>query len=128
MAIKSQYLSTILSAPTFSQGIKNAKSKLKGKKFEAIAITGNSGAIFGGALAYSMKKKLILVRKAADTTHSRYGVEGDFSVKSYIFVDDRKVTGNTETRVLKMMDKEIPGAQYTGSYYYNANRFQQRIK
>ncbi len=91
-------------------------------EFDAIAVTGNSGAIFGGALALAMKKGLILVRKPDDHSHAKRLVEGDDSYQTYIFVDDMVCTGETRYRVIAAIQNHFPHMRRVGSYEYNVER------
>ncbi len=117
--IHTQYLFELLDPISFSKAIEVAVKHLEKTHFEAIAVTGNSGTVFGGALAFWMEKKLILVRKESDNTHSCYRVEGDCTISSWIFVDDRIVTGTTFDRVTKALRLFAPQAKLVGSYLYH---------
>lgn len=90
MAVKSGYLSTLFTPKLFKERLDQAVAVLTpiNDKFDAIAITGSSGTIFGGALSLALNKPLILVRKPETSCHSESLVEGDTNVKTYIFVDD----------------------------------------
>ena len=93
--IRTGYLTCLFDQSEFLNCVTRAKTKLKNVKFEAFAITGNSGTIMGGALSLAMKKKLILVRKEVVSTHATHIVEGDDTIKSYVFLDDFVCTGET---------------------------------
>jgi phosphoribosylpyrophosphate synthetase len=117
--INTQYLFELFDPTSFNRAIEIAAKHLEKIQFEAIAVTGNSGTIFGGALAFWMEKKLILVRKESDTTHSFCRVEGDCTINSWIFIDDRIVTGTTFNRVTQALFLFAPQAKLVGSYLYH---------
>lgn len=115
------YLYDLLSPGNFTRKINNAKEILADVKFDAIVGSGNSGALFGGALSIALQKPFILVRKDIDLqhSHSAYIVEGDDMINSYIFVDDLIFTGQTLDRVLTKMKSHAPKAQFIGVYTYS---------
>ena len=123
MPIQSDYLDRIFNKERFKDRLDDAKKKLKGVKFDAIAVSGNSGTIFGGALAQKLKKELILVRKENDCGHSHYNIEGDYSSKKYIFVDDFISSGRTKKFVMTSLSKDEVFAHldYVGTYEYCNN-------
>jgi adenine/guanine phosphoribosyltransferase-like PRPP-binding protein len=85
----------------------------KAGEFDALAVTGNSGAIFGGALAFLMEKPLLLIRKG--DAHSSLKWEGRADVTSYIVVDDCISTGATLRRIVATLPLEM---KLVGSYTY----------
>jgi len=101
-----------------AKSLRRAKQALKVIDFDSIAFTGNSGAIFAGALAATMGKGLFLVRKPDDSTHSDYSVEGDSGFLRYLFVDDFISTGVSRDRVKEAMTEEFPSTTYVGQYMY----------
>lgn len=119
MSIHTNYLTSILDLYVFRKNITKAKKALKAVNFDAFAVSGNSGTIMGGALALALKKKLILVRKPSDNSHSSYTVEGDDSVTSFMFLDDQISTGATRTRVVAAMKAWLPTVKFVGTYLYN---------
>ena len=121
--IKSSYLCSVLDKRRFSAALKKAKIKLKGIKFDSIVVTGNSGTIFGGALAYTLKKSLILIRKKGVDSHSWRVVEGNANCKKWIFVDDCVCSGNSRDRCGRWMKTFCPFATYMGIYLYNDNKY-----
>ena len=119
MSIHTNYLTSVLDLNHFRKGISAAKKALKPIEFDAFAVTGNSGTLFGGALALAMKKKLILVRKPSDNSHSTYSVEGDDAIQRYVFLDDQVSTGATKTRVEREMKAWLSKVEFVGTYLYN---------
>jgi len=119
MSIHTNYLTSVLNLATFRKNITTAKKKLKNLDFDAFAVSGNSGTLMGGALAAILKKKLILVRKPSDNSHSSYTIEGDDSVSSFMFPDDQVSTGETRTRVVEAVRAWLPNVVFRGTYLYN---------
>jgi hypothetical protein len=99
--------------------IRTAKKKLKEVEFDAFAVSGNSGTLMGGAMSAAMKKKMILVRKPSDNSHSSYTVEGDESILRFVFLDDQIATGATRTRVVTTVKAWLPKVEFVGTYLYN---------
>lgn len=124
--IETDYLSKIFNLKKFNEAIVKATKKLSTVEFDSIAVTGNSGTLFGGALSIATQKKLILVRKPNDSSHSERQIEGDFSGKNYIFVDDLRTTGTTEKSVINKINHDFPGIKYAGSYMYISNRLHKK--
>lgn len=97
--ILSQYMHPTLNLQEFKTNIKRAKARLKGLDFQAIAVIGNSGTLFGGALALAMNKDIILGRKDGLSTHCKDKVEGfipSYGEKcKYLIVDDFTETYKT---------------------------------
>ncbi len=94
-------------------------------KFDAIVVTGNSGAIFGGALSLTLDKPLILVRKPEIDCHTSWLVEGENRSKTYIFVDDLVSSGNTEARVHRTIaeSSDFRHMNCVGKYLYSYGQF-----
>lgn len=124
MKIQSDYLNTIFSPKKFAKKIEIATKKLADKDFDSIAVTGNSGTLFGGALAYVLNKKLILVRKKNDNCHSYMEVEMNNESSKYIFLDDFVCEYSTYKRVTGILRKNIvPKLTLTGVYLYHRNEW-----
>jgi hypoxanthine phosphoribosyltransferase len=111
------YLRKALNPEELRKGIKTAKARIKESRveFDAIAVRGNSGVLFGSVLAYELKKPLILVRK--DSSHSMYNVEGELNAKTYLIVDDFTATGNTVRTIIDEIEK-FNHAVPVGLYQY----------
>jgi adenine/guanine phosphoribosyltransferase-like PRPP-binding protein len=118
MSIHTQYLTTIFDRDEFAAAIRAAMDDLSGVAFDSIAVSGNSGAIFGGALSVAMNKALFLVRKPRENSHSDYPVEGDSGARAYLFVDDCVASGATLRRVHQKMADHFPDAVFVGTYTY----------
>lgn len=117
------YLMKVLDNENLAKAIKVAVRKLKRIQFDAIAVIGNSGTLFGGALALKLKKPIFLVRKRGDGSHAltetpAFKVEGPIDRKSYVFVDDMVCSGTTRSFVVEMMTKHFPEVRQVGTYQY----------
>lgn len=79
--MRSNYLHDVLTGERLKAKVETAVRVLREfeqkQPFDAIAVRGNSGTIFGGALAMMLDKGLILVRKPGESSHSYLDVEGD---------------------------------------------------
>lgn len=94
-------------------------------EFDAIAMRGASGMLFGAPLAFLMNKGMILVRKPEELNHSYRTVEGLASGKKYIIVDDLVSTGAT-VRIMKeaiLAHADFSHYEFVGDYLYNSGRF-----
>lgn len=63
--------------------------------FDAIAFCGISGALVAPAVAAMLDKELIVVRKRQDSSHSQEIVEGPYTTKKYVIIDDLVESGKT---------------------------------
>jgi len=104
-SIHAGYLEDLYVPSKLKRHVNLAAKRLKKIKFDTIAVTGNSGTIFGGALSIAMKKPLMLVRKDSDDTHSMCRVEGPRKIGRFVFVDDVVASGVTLRRVVKRLTK-----------------------
>lgn len=91
--------------------------------FQAIAFTGNSGAMFGPALVLRLNKQMILVRKYGESSHSSRSVEGVAEPCDYIFVDDLVSSGETISRVVETIEsrRATSGSRLRAVYLYNTS-------
>ena len=71
-------------------------------KFDAIAFRGSSGAALAFAVSSELGIHLIHVRK--DSGHSPHPVEGCYSAKRYIILDDFIDTGKTISEIVSKID------------------------
>jgi hypothetical protein len=117
------YLSTALEPQKRREAVAVAeKLKEHAHRFEAIAVRGMSGALFGGLLAYILDKNIIVVRKKGDVngqSHSTEIVEGhetrDDKTLRYLIVDDFTSSGET----LRVIEETIGNkAVCVGHYLY----------
>jgi adenine/guanine phosphoribosyltransferase-like PRPP-binding protein len=92
--------------------------------FDAIAFSGNSGAMVAPLLAMQLDKYLVLVRKPHDGGHSTDAVEGVVEPNfRYIIVDDCVCSGATAVRIQCQILRRSPGAECVGLLAYNDRRF-----
>jgi hypoxanthine phosphoribosyltransferase len=110
---------------TRQQTAENLARKIRAQKlkFDAIAFTGLSGALIAPLVADKLKKPIIAVRKEK-TTHSDCFVEGCFSGKKYIIVDDQISTGATIKSIKDKIKKDPLFRQYKleAIFLYNDKR------
>lgn len=88
-----------------SKVIKRIKEDLKGFKFDAFIVVGISGIVMGSVLARSMRKKLTIIRKPGDGSHSCYDVENFIPNARYIFLDDLLASGTTFRKMKDSLDE-----------------------
>jgi adenine/guanine phosphoribosyltransferase-like PRPP-binding protein len=88
------------------------------RTFDAIAITGVSGSLFGIPLAYMLGKELIIIRKAEKRHGGRIGpggyLLGQKNARRYIIVDDLSESGHTLKFIRRSVRKHSPRAQLVG--------------
>jgi adenine/guanine phosphoribosyltransferase-like PRPP-binding protein len=103
----------------FTKSIKALQSS--NVEFDAIAFTGVSGSLTAPVIAFLLRKPLIVIRKATDTSkHSPYMVEGDVAASSFIIVDDFICSGKTRDTIISTLT-HWNNAEYKGflSVLYN---------
>lgn len=89
------YLQSVLKDPRAL--LKLACERLKGQQFDVIVVRGTSGLLLGSALAIRLRKRLAVVRKPNDSSHSSATVEGWLGGR-WLFVDDLICSGSTFSR------------------------------
>lgn len=107
--IVSHYLSAVLTVEGITQTVHRIIHRLKNhdSDFDGIAFRGMSGALVAPLVAREMRKKLLMVRKAKDSSHSMHTVEGDFSTKQYVIIDDMISSGNTLRGIIEDVKKDF---------------------
>lgn len=91
------------------------------KKFDAIAFRGFSGSLVGPILAFSLKKKMIIVRKESEPSHGS-AIEGA-KCDRYIIVDDFVAGGNTvRTIIAKVKSHNAIGGKPVAIFLWNHSR------
>lgn len=110
--------------------VKNAKKDLKGVKFDVIACAGVSGMLVAPVLAFSMRKRIIVVRKDITGTHSSFIIEGNIATcDRVLLVDDFVDTGKTRDRMIKHLHgKKEWALDIIGTYEYSERRFTTDLK
>lgn len=100
------------------QVIENAIDQLDGVDFDTLVGTGFSGGIVVPALALSMGKKFVLIRKEGDDSHHGGGrLVGELGAR-WIFVDDFVDSGRTRTRVINKIHDASKSTTLVGQYMY----------
>jgi adenine/guanine phosphoribosyltransferase-like PRPP-binding protein len=86
------------------------------KDYDTIAFSGHSGTFLGPAFAVGQNKRMALVRKSNDTTHSPNRVEtgGYNRIDRYIIIDDFYSSGVTVSRIIREIVKFDPEATFVG--------------
>ena len=102
--------------------IEQAKKDLADIDFDTLVGTGFSGGVVIPALALSLGKKFVLIRKEGDDSHHGGGrLVGELGER-WIFVDDFVSSGKTRERVItKIADAVLGSGQPTtmvGQYMY----------
>ncbi len=80
-------------------------NSLKDVDFDTIVVTGVSGLLFGPATAHAMGKRLVVVRKRNESSHSREKIEGELlDGAKFIILDDLVDSGTTLINILEAID------------------------
>lgn len=123
--VRSTYLEKLFNKEAFKKTLFEAAKvarelqKDEATRFDAIAFTGNSGAIFAGALAVKINTNMILVRKPNESSHAGGAiVEGDDRDKRYLIVDDFISSGDTIKRIVREIKKVFPSKVCIGVLEY----------
>lgn len=96
------------------------------REFDTIVCSGLSGMVVAAPVAIRLRKKLCIVRKPGDDSHSFLRVEGK-SGKRWIFLDDFEVSGLTKRNVEDTMESSAhgdPNAEMIGTYYYKRREWE----
>lgn len=97
-------------------------------EFDTIACTGVSGIVIGLALAQRMGRKVAIVRKNGDGTHSGNRIEANCfpeEIGKYIIVDDLTESGKTIKRIVTALKKHAPRkTKHVATYFYDDGRLQ----
>ena len=95
--------------------IDQCKQALRGIDFDTIVGTGFSGGVVIPALAMSMGKKFVLIRKESDDSHHGRGrLVGELGSR-WIFVDDFVSSGRTRERVITKIADAVVGTDLGGT-------------
>lgn len=89
-------------------------------KFDTIVFRGMSGALIAPRVADRLDKRLLLIRKAGDDTHSGYTIEGGIPDK-YLILDDVSFSGTTIRTIAETLEKSMVfrDARCVGLLMYN---------
>jgi adenine/guanine phosphoribosyltransferase-like PRPP-binding protein len=110
----SLYMRELIQTTWLKRIIQESSEFLSDKSFEAIAFSGNSGALLAAPLALALDKGLILVRKPDTECHSDYKVEGLKEASTYIIVDDFVASGSTVEFIRRRVEEWSPSIKLTG--------------
>lgn len=103
-----------------------AVARLRHVDFDTIVYTGHSDALVAPAVAYLLRKYIIVIRKAGDDTHSHLEVEGNFEGSRYVIVDDFISHGETVRRIKRLMDDCSSRHQLVGLCMYRQTHRKRR--
>lgn len=90
--------------------------------FDAIAVRGTSGLLFGPTLSYLNDKRLAIVRKK-ESSHSTCDIEGHIKFNRYIIVDDFVSSGDTIEIIRKNIIEVNPEAELVGVFLWSAHDY-----
>lgn len=124
LEIITDYLNRIYYPDRFEKTIKRSVKLLRQFKkthpFDAIAFSGQSGSAMAYVLGYRFRLPLICVRKKNSNSHFLGTVEGCYSSKRYLIVDDFIETGNTVKYIIDSISKTL-GAKPVGLFLYSTH-------
>lgn len=123
--IISQYLDNVLTAEGMRAKVSRVVQKLKHytNEFDAIAFRGISGALIAPAVALSLGKDVIVVRKD-ESRHSTLRVEG-VRCERYIIVDDFVENGDTISAIRNRISVSDCKSRLVGVVLYNHPQLKQ---
>lgn len=102
--------------------IESCRLALRGVDFDTIVGTGFSGGIVIPALALTMNKDFVLIRKETDDSHHGQGMLVGQLGERWVFVDDFVSSGRTRSRVIEKIDGALTAgaqpAEMVGQYLY----------
>jgi adenine/guanine phosphoribosyltransferase-like PRPP-binding protein len=117
----SGYILKAFNPTTYKATLRAALKTLKEYEdtFDAIAIRGTSGLLFGPPLTMMLKKSLIVVRKpkAQESSHSSHEVETNLTKGTYLIVDDCIGGGSTIKAIGSGIKKVHPHLKSNGHVY-----------
>jgi adenine/guanine phosphoribosyltransferase-like PRPP-binding protein len=126
--IVTNYLINVLTPSRHKKKLSTATRIIRAsdEKWDAIVCMGNSGTLFAGGLSVRLGLPIILVRKPQENTHSTYLVEGLFSGKQLLFIDDFISSGKTLMTASNMIkDKFGKKCKITHAYFYRSDSLYQ---
>ena len=122
--MQAEYLRDFLGAKKLRYNIFRMYKAIKSSKvkFDAIAFSGNSGAIIASPLSILLRKPLILVRKTTDDCHSACTLEGCTKRGCrYIIVDDLICEGKTIENVIREVENQIVEPVLVGIFVHHSD-------
>lgn len=105
--------------------VNKASTILKNEKvrFDTIAVRGHSGMLMGPPLIMEMNKKLMIIRKPQDSSHSSSKVEGWGCKQKILIVDDFISSGSTMHSIYEDINKYCDNPKIVGILTYGGNRY-----
>jgi len=98
------YLNSVFDKRSNAAAIKFICRALELVDCDAIAFTGMSGALMAPKIAELTGKKLVMVRKSGDDSHSSFRVEATTTkVYKYVIIDDLIFSGRTVNHIIKTL-------------------------
>jgi adenine/guanine phosphoribosyltransferase-like PRPP-binding protein len=118
-------LKDIFASPTnLKEAVNRALEQLKGKRYDAIAVRGVSGAVVGSIVAARKNKQLIVVRKQNVISHAAYQVEGVPSKSfKYAIIDDFVSSGRTIANIVGQIERQSPDSKCIGIACYHNEHY-----
>ena len=101
LTLHADYLQQSLLNP--KELVANARSALKGIKFDTMVSRGLSGALVVPMLARALRKNWLIIRKDNDGSHSSKKVEGTLGER-WMFIDDLVSSGHTRKICFEAVD------------------------
>jgi adenine/guanine phosphoribosyltransferase-like PRPP-binding protein len=108
--MRSSYLSDYLDPTFLFVAVTRMAKILSQYDYDALAFSGNSGALIAAPLSLATGKPLLLVRKYMSNCHAGFRVEGLGKIHRYVIVDDFIDTGNTVRRIRRAVSEHRVGS------------------
>lgn len=124
--IQAYYIAQAFSEPYREVVMEHFRRMCDQVRFDAIAATGTSGLLFGPLLAHAFGKKLVVVRKDNDGSHTSTRVEGWAGVERVVFLDDFVDMGETARRVDQKLREYLFDWEWAGAFLWNNSRADDR--
>lgn len=121
------YLGVLFNTEQYQEVVNKISAEINSEKealgINCIVITGVSGLVIGGAIAYKTSLPIVVVRKTTENNHSEILVEYSNDLLEFrcAFIDDQIASGSTLKRVLRELEKEHKTV-LTKIYLYNDSR------
>jgi hypothetical protein len=116
------YLQSVLSPGLRAETLRRVADDLVGVAFDTVAVRGVSGLLIGIPIADRLDKRLCVIRKPAEGTHSHHAVEGE-PIGRYLILDDFVVSGETVKTIVETMREKFPSLACAGFYGYDCHNY-----
>jgi adenine/guanine phosphoribosyltransferase-like PRPP-binding protein len=117
--IASQYLDRAFQPETRAEAAELFTAMAGEVEFDTVVVTGTSGLLMGPLLAHLHQKKLLVVRKPKESTHSAFELEGWQDARRLVFVDDFVESGWTIRRVHEQLGKLKTRWEWAGAFLWS---------